>query len=239
MIWGAVGPLGGGKTLTQVRLATESARRSGCLLASNIKLTPPDGLPFVQLPMSADWPDRLLDLVLAVSLGLYPDPRPGMDGKPVSGVIFVLDEAGLMLNSRAWRDMPTELIFMMSQGRKIRADIYWTAQFEDMVDAILRQITVEIRHCSTWPRIGIRGRQKGQRPWVVRVKRYRPGTVDTLDKCLGTNWMRYRREWEGWYDTDELVFPPKLAERARQLIANGPVGLVAVGGGPETPDQEQ
>lgn len=56
------------------------------------------------------------------------------------GVILV-DEINLVCPSRWWNKFPPELAYYWSQTRKMKLDIYWSAQHVDRVDKIIREIS--------------------------------------------------------------------------------------------------
>jgi hypothetical protein len=206
-ILGIVGRKGHGKTMNGVRVACDMAVLDGLLLCSNIAIIPPAGVEFEQIDMGEGWPERLARLAYAVAEG-YAVRR---DGTRYHGLVFFLDEAGLMLNAREWKSFPSVLVWLFSQCRKFKAEMIWTAQWVEMVDAVLRGMTDEVWTVAAWPGPTEGKRRRGKRPWLYRVKKWRPSHVEQKDACLGTYWFRYHREWEGLYDTDAVVWPPSLS----------------------------
>jgi hypothetical protein len=222
-ILGIVGPLGHGKTMNAVRVARDMAVERHAVLISNISINPPPGVLFEQLTIDEGWPDRLAILVYAVASGALHEA----DGRPYGGVVIVLDEAGLVLNAREWKSFPFALVWLLSQSRKFKAELVYTAQWSDMVDSVLRGMTDEIWTIRAFPRPTIGRRLKGKRPWLFHVRQWRPNHVEQKDACLGSSWFFYHRSYEGLYDTDCIVWPPKLAALFANL-ENSPVGFGAV-----------
>ena len=68
----------------------------------------------------------------------YKDLKEVLDVR--EGVILV-DEINLICPARWWDRFPTYLAYWWSQTRKSQLDVYWTAQHQDRVDKIIREIT--------------------------------------------------------------------------------------------------
>ena len=200
MIIGVTGLIGHGKTYRAVRTAVEIARLRRAVLASNIRVSVP-GIEFVQLPISEDGLDVpfLMDLVDKVRA----------DGR---GLVVLVDEVGIIMPARWWQRFPIRFLFLLSQSRKFRTDLVWTAQATDQVDKVLRDLTEYTDRVRAIPAPTLRRREAGRRPLVFRWTRWVGTKVDPtggrLDECIDKGWELYRRETEGFYDTDEIVGPP-------------------------------
>lgn len=112
--------------------------------------------------------------------------------------LVALDELGLWANSRAYRDMPKEILSWFSQSRKGGLDIVYTAQSIEGVDAHVRRITAIRYQCEKWG------------PFI-RERAY--------DGISG-NYMLTRWKWTNpavWsaYDTYEIVGSPDGRVSAR------------------------
>lgn len=60
--------------------------------------------------------------------------------------IVLIDEVGVYMPSRLWASVPREVLSALVQSRHNSLDLYYTAQFFEQVDKILREITsVEVR----------------------------------------------------------------------------------------------
>jgi hypothetical protein len=68
----------------------------------------------------------------------YTDLKEVIDIK--KGIILV-DEINLICPSRWWDRFPPKLAYWWSQTRKNELDVYWTAQHQDRVDKIVKEIT--------------------------------------------------------------------------------------------------
>lgn len=127
------------------------------------------------------------------------------------GAVLFLDEMGVLFNSREWQKFPADLGYLVAQGRRLRVDLIYTAQFMDQVDKTIRELTEVAHKVRSWPSPTILGRETGRRPWLMWTSTYRPAQVDQPEKRLGREWRRYRRRRERDYDTDEFVLPPRFA----------------------------
>lgn len=224
MIEGFVGLIGAGKTMLAVRHAGELARRRGARLASNIKVEVP-GVECIQLAVGEDG----LDLAQLRSLV---NDREG-DGR---GLVVLVDEVGIIMPARFWQSFPVDLMFMLSQSRKLGVDLIYTAQDIEQVDSFLRRLTQWVYKVRAVPEASTERRERGKRPWLFLVSKWRPTTIDKPEKRVSRDRVRYRRSWEGWYDTDELVAPPerltgargrRRSAKERQLV-DGDAGQLAV-----------
>jgi hypothetical protein len=231
MIEGFVGLIGAGKTMLSVRHAVDLARTRGALLVSNILVECP-GVDFVHLGVGDDGVDlEQLRLILEAARGLpgeIVEPAEGCEGPPVilsavepRGVVLLVDEIGIIMPARFWQSFPVDLMFTLSQSRKLGVDLVWTSQDVEQVDAYLRRLTQWVYKVRCVPHSTLVRREAGKRPWFFWVTKWRPGLVDKKDKRIGRDLVRYRRRWELWYDTDELVRPPERLRRGRVSRASG------------------
>lgn len=201
MIEGYVGLIGHGKTMLAADHAIATATRRGALLASNIRLVPPkgSGVEFVPLLVGDDGLDleQLRTLV----------DRCRRDGR---GLVILVDEVGIIMPARFWQSFPIGLMFVLSQSRKLSLDLIWTSQDVEQVDSFLRRLTQWVYKVRAIPSPSLERRERGKRPWVMVRDRFRPAHVTgaAQDKRTERAWIRYRREREAVYDTDELVMPP-------------------------------
>lgn len=243
MIEGFVGLIGAGKTMLAVQHAGGLAARRGALLASNIKVAVP-GVDTVQLRLTDDGLDLdQLRTILAGCRGEQPAydaavadgateaelvERFGPGGPPARrGLIVLVDEVGVIMPARFWQSFPVDLIFTLSQSRKMGIDFIYTAQDIEQVDSILRRLTQWVYKVRAVPAPTLERRETGRRPWFFVRDQWRPATVDKEGKRIGRQRIRYNRAWESCYDTDELVRPPanlgtrKSRSRAAPAAAGG------------------
>jgi Zonular occludens toxin (Zot) len=215
-----VGWRGHGKTMLAVERARQLATVRGSLILTNIYVS--------DEPIRRGRPRLRVERIPAGS-GRKASSRAGMDvdwlidrlwslKEQGEGAVLLLDEAGVLFNSREWQKFPAELGYLMAQGRRLRVDTVYTSQFIDQVDKTLRETTEVAHKVRSWPAPTILGRETGRRPFVMIVSTYRPAQVDQPEKRLGRSYKLYRRARERVYDTDEFVFP------LRRLARSSPAG---------------
>lgn len=204
MIIGVTGLLGAGKTAYAVSRVVALAQKRHAVLASNIRIDPPAGVDFVQLPTGSDGFD--LDALYALRARARADHR---------NVLLLLDEVGLLLPARFWASFPVPLMSFFTNSRKLKVDVWWVSQDDADVEVSLRRRTQLVFKVSRFPGQSW-DREEDRRPWLLYITRWRSGQVGKKDKLLGRSLVRWRREWESWYDTDELVEPPARLEASRR-----------------------
>lgn len=220
MIVGVTGLLGAGKTAYATYRTIALARRTGAYLASNIRLVPPDGVDFVQLPTGTDGVD--LEALYALRARCRAEGR---------GLVLLLDEVGLLLPARFWASFPVPLMSFFVNSRKLHVDIWWVSQDEADVESSLRRRTQYVYKVRRLPPARHHVSEPG-RPWLLYVTRWLSGQVEKRDKRVGWEVVRWRRDWESWFDTDELVEPParvmgRGGRRSRGELANAPAATAA------------
>ena len=63
------------------------------------------------------------------------------DVQEIENGVILVDEINLSCPSRWWDRFPAYLAYFWSQTRKNQLDVYWTAQHQDRVDKIVREIS--------------------------------------------------------------------------------------------------
>jgi hypothetical protein len=223
-IYGKVGRVGHGKTMMAVVEAVELARRRKALLVSNIRLRPPDeyALDVVQLPMDG-FSDALMAVideartcdVCELLDEWWGDVAHGEPGCKRRGLVLLIDEVDTIWDAKEWQEVTKTDRFFIKESRKLGVDLIWTAQFVDQVEKGLRNITETVELMRAIPSPKLANREKGKRPWMFVGQSFRPGAVRELtasvdpDKRLGRRFIRYRRKYERWYNTDDLVVPER------------------------------
>lgn len=221
--------LGAGKsgfaTARAVEMARKRTRRGRrVILASNILLTPPDGLPFVQVPTGEAGLD--VDSLTAVQA------RAAAEG---ADVIVVIDEAGIAMGARFWQSSPAFLTHWLAMSRKRRVDVIWTAHDAEDVETVLRRrtsFTYDIKRVPSGGDDGTNGP-----PWFLIVTRYARTDVGNRKRRLGLPALRrWKRSWQDWFDSDEIVpLPGRVTSRERRRSAGGRAARSEewAGGGPD------
>jgi hypothetical protein len=75
--------------------------------------------------------------------GWKPNFTNPQTGKLYGGVAYFIDEIHNYINSRSWMDVGHDMLFYMSQHRKMGDSIYWITQSINNVDKQFRSITQE------------------------------------------------------------------------------------------------
>jgi len=222
IIEGYVGTIGAGKTSLAVQHSLELARARGAVLLSNIPvLCGPrcrEGTHVIEhgtLPMT----DEGLDLgeLTRRAFALRDAER---------GLVLLMDEVGVIMPARLWKDFSVALMWVLQQSRKLACEWVWTAQDPTFVDHQLRSLTSAVHYVRSVPPPSIWRRVKGKRPWVLFVSSYTPsnapranGEGGRQDKRIGRKLLRYRRSWEAAFDTDGVVLPSLHLKGAGALVA--------------------
>lgn len=215
MIVGRVGEIGNGKTMLAVVDCLALAKRRNAVLVSSIWIV--DSVPWgrcggvlpdsgrVQLSVGVDGFDLgELDAVIDAAKA---------QGR---GVVWLIDEIGILMPARFWQRFPIDLMYKLSQSRKVRLDVYWTSQDVEDVEAYLRRKTSYVYKVYAVPVPTIERQERNARPLFFYESKWKPGSVGKRDKRRGRRFVRYRRSYEALYDTDELVRPPaRLAQKGR------------------------
>jgi len=215
VIVGVVGLPGGGKTYYAFELGTAWAKARGALLASNARLT---GAVTVREWAERPWEPGQPPGTVVVGAGRY-----GIDTAELEtimavckvrghGVVLILDEIGIIMSSRFWQRFPVRLMWWFAQSRKLRSDVIWTSQDED-VDAFIRRRTAYVWKVRAVPESTVEREERGVRPWFFFRSKWRSGAVGKRDRRLGWQVARYRRSVEQGYDTDELIAASLSHER--------------------------
>lgn len=218
MITGYIGGIGTGKTMNAAREAIETATRRRAMLVSNITMTPADaGLDVRKLSIGHDGID--LDQLRALIRECQLSER---------GMVLMLDEVGILMPARFWQDFPIDLMYVLSQSRKLGVDLIYTAQDVEQVDATLRRLTTYVWLVKSFPPASIERSEKGKRPWLFVMAKSKVRYIDSqLRAPIGRRFRLYSRKWERTYSTAELVAPPEVfrarsRRRRERLAAVGP-----------------
>lgn len=209
MIWGWCGAIGQGKTFNGVREALALAYYRNALLLTNIHITPKGrNQPWAlhQLTISPEGP--ISEEIIMWALWAKEHGH---------GTVFFCDEANTTWPSRAWAKMSVQMTSMFQQSRHLSVDLIYTTQYPELIDTNLRQLTNHIYsvHCIPPPTTARRERQK--RPWFFIVDKFPVTHMEKAGKKKGmSSFVRYRREDESAYNTDEMVYTPAKLNEGRE-----------------------
>lgn len=107
--------------------------------------------------------------------------------------VILIDEINLVASSRDWEELPGEQKYFWSQTRKQKLDIYWTAQHQDRVEKIVREVSNFIWKINILP-FGIRVMTKYLPEQINKTKRERFGTrIFTIHKEVFKQYNTWER----------------------------------------------
>jgi len=214
IIEGYVGTIGAGKTTLAVQHALTLARARGAVLMSNIPVVcgvsckgGDHVIEHETLPMTDTGLD--LETLTRRAFALRDQER---------GLVLLMDEVGVIMPARLWKDFSVALMWVLQQSRKLACEWIWTAQDASFVDHQLRSLTSVVHYVRSYPPPSIWRRAKGKRPWFLVAAAYTPTmaprangetTRANAERRLGRRVVRYRRAYEAAFDTDGVVLPSR------------------------------
>lgn len=143
------------------------------------------------------------------------------------GLVLLMDEVGVVMPARLWKDFSVALMWVLQQSRKLACEWIWTAQDPSFVDHQLRSLTSVVHYVRAYPPPSVWRRVRGKRPWVLIASAFTPTNAPrangetsarSAEKRMGRRIVRYRRAFEGAFDTDGVVLPSKHLKGAEVLI---------------------
>jgi hypothetical protein len=244
IIEGYVGTIGAGKTTLGVQHALGLARARRAVLLSNIPIvcgrTCKGGTDVrVKRHRWSRWRTVHLEQSHDVDHELLPMTDEGIDLGELTrrafalrdegrGLVLFMDEVGVVMPARLWKDFSVALMWVLQQSRKLACEWIWTAQDPAFVDHQLRSLTSAVHFVRSTPPPSMWRRAAGKRPWWLTVTTYLPGDAprahgtsqdEKRDRRIGSTRKRYRREWEEAFDTDGVVLPSRHLRGAEVLVA--------------------
>lgn len=193
MIIGLVGKPGSGKSLRLAELAIGSLMK-GEDVYTNFRLRWLNVLMYAWRQSGRAWSGWSAARAL---VGRWRVVRTYADmGEVAEGKLY-FDEAHIWLWSRAWQELPRDVISWWSQSRKHGVDVWWAAQRMNSIDAHVRELTAEVWHCRRvfntnsfiYQCEDMESSDRGRRIWGRKLVRLNP----VLANC---------------YDTREILEPP-------------------------------
>ena len=142
-IYSIAGQIGSGKSFFQLKLALEMANLKEKQLVTNFPLNR-EALEIYCKKVGYKW---VLDLLKYGGITEIHAPKDLQTLLLVQSVVC-LDEAGILLNARSWKDTPRAFLSDLCQSRKQGTDLIWAAQFPEQVDSQMRMLTQFWIHAS-------------------------------------------------------------------------------------------
>ncbi len=137
------------------------------------------------------------------NIGKTKDPGPsctcGTCFVSISDAVVLVDEINLWAPSRMWNALPIGLLHRWAQVRKYRTQILWSAQHEDRVDKVIREVTGWMWECVPH-RLPIIG------GWFT-LHAFEPSDMRRTQtrKSLGSASYRLKLEVASAYDTFQII----------------------------------
>lgn len=154
-ITGLSGDIGSGKSWKMLEYALEQCEFKRKYLVTNFALNL-SGLKKYCAAKKQWWNIHMIDSgwFAVVSLFVADKDTENLSLTPLfkgrENSIVCLDEAGIFLNSRNFRNTPAQLLMDLAQSRKSGNDLIWAAQFDTQVDIQFRNLTQFWVHCDAW-----------------------------------------------------------------------------------------
>lgn len=135
-IYAVSGEIGSGKSLFQLFYALEMAERKEKQLVFNFPVNR-EAIREYALMMGYKW---IVNLVDFGGISEFHAPK-NLSTLMKPNAVVCVDEAGVLLNSRSWKDTPKAFLADLCQSRKRDIDFIWSAQFAEQVDSQMRMLT--------------------------------------------------------------------------------------------------
>lgn len=241
IIEGYVGTIGAGKTTLAVQHALKLAVARNAVLLSNIPVVcGPECKGSVVITRSGPRSRRVTARsdgppVHVIEHRTLPMNDDGIDLERLTveafrlrdasrGLVLLMDEVGVIMPARLWKDFSVALMWVLQQSRKLACEWVWTAQDPSFVDHQLRSLTGAVHYVRSYPPPSIWRRVNGKRPWFLYASSYMPGHAprangegERPEKAMGHHMYRYQRRWEASFDTDGVVLPSRHLKGAEVL----------------------
>ena len=129
--------------------------------------------------------------------------------------IYILDEAGVYLNSRAFQSVPKTFLAQLAQVRHDQKILVWCAQYADMVDRVLRELTAMYCQCLSVSKFSKKlGNYEmyWQKIYIYNARKYKIYLSKVDQKLSGFKfWMNSRKLADWHYEgllsqEDKMIF---------------------------------
>ncbi len=129
--------------------------------------------------------------------------------------IYVLDEAGVYLNSRAFQSVPKTFLAQLAQVRHDQKILVWCAQYADMVDRVLRELTAMYCQCLSTSKFS---KELGnyemywQKIYIYNARKYKIYLSKVDQKLSGFKFWINSRKLADWHyeglltNEDKMIF---------------------------------
>jgi hypothetical protein len=209
-IFGIIGPQGSGKSFSCFKLLCQFADFAEYDLCFNFYVNL-DALYEYCVSCGYLW---LASRILHNRIR-YKDSEDLEDFMDLPKTIYVMDEAGVYMNSREFQPIPKSFLHDLAQVRHDSKILVWCAQYADMVDRVLRELTAGYCQCLSVTRFNKKlGNYElyWQKIYVYNARQYKIYLSKVDSKMSGFKfWINSRKlaDWhfEGVLSTeDKLIF---------------------------------
>jgi hypothetical protein len=209
LIYGFVGQMRSGKTLSMIQLALDIASYREYGIVSNIPLNLEGIYKYAHfMGRRYDWLKFAVDCGHIFSI-VNPADRDHLFRYPYKVIIF--DEMGILLNSRSWKEnSKSRFVEYLPQLGHLYCSLLYTAQFPEQIDATLRRLTSYIAFVS------------GVSKYRKNFKLYQnQGDINKIHihKLIWRDIKFFRsQEFWNWYESD-LRFRKPLSTIVKQFAS--------------------
>lgn len=129
--------------------------------------------------------------------------------------LYILDEAGVYLNSRKFKDIDPQFLHDIAQIRHDGRMLWWIAQYFDMSDKMLRSLSSAFIVCDSQLRFNKKlgnSELHWKRIYLYPAKEFKIYLTKVAEKYTGMKYVINARrlsmyQWEGFLDeTDRIIF---------------------------------
>ncbi|MDJ0662866.1 MAG: ATP-binding protein [Crocosphaera sp.] len=129
--------------------------------------------------------------------------------------IYILDEAGVYLNSRAFQSVPKTFLAQLAQVRHDQKILVWCAQYADMVDRVLRELTAMYCQClsvSKFSKELCNYEMYWQKIYIYNARKYKIYLSKVDQKLSGIKFWINSRKLADWHyegllsEEDRMIF---------------------------------
>ena len=141
-VLGITGPFGSGKTLYAVQTALHYCEKGRKPFVSNFPINVAAAKRYAR--------ERGMKWVANCARFIYVELASDLDALwKYKGCVFVFDEAGVMANSRGWKNTSVEFLTNLFQVRKLDYHLLVVFQFESQIDNQMRQVIQHWVRCKS------------------------------------------------------------------------------------------
>jgi hypothetical protein len=209
-ITGILGDQGSGKSFATIKIALQYAEQIEFDLTFNFSVNLRAMYNYC-LEMGYIW------LLTRLRRGMIRvrDSRDLIDFMDRPKTIYILDEAGVYLNSRKYQDIDPEFLHQLAQVRHDGKMLWWIAQYYDMSDKMLRNLSGAFIQCLSEVRFNKKlGNSElyWQKVYLYKARDYKIFLNRVNEKMTGIKfWINSRKlasfHWEGILSAqDKMLF---------------------------------